>query len=123
MENNGIKFVEIPEKKFYLEGDSDSIPFLHVNQLTKIWKKYHYMNTNTPAGSPNVFEQERAITAENFIQKSSFKGGTIPPKGSMEGYLAFEYPKSPPSGFNLYVKDIQIGRKTINFNFKFRAKK
>lgn len=123
IENLSEDFVEIPLKKFYLKGDNLDISFLDSNDLIKIWKHYYYINTDTPSGSPNIFEQERSIVAENFIKKSSFKTGRIPPKGSSLGIISFNSPTEFPDEFNLFINEIRFKEENLNFNFKFKIDK
>ena len=61
----------------------NGLPYTYLDRqaMMKQWRHYYYLNTNTITGAPDFMEQERAIVAENFIEKNSFQAQDIPAGG------------------------------------------
>jgi len=91
------------------------------HELVKQWRHYYYLNTNTITGAPDFMEQERAIVAEKFIEKTSFTPQDVPPGGQISGYLAV--PNVERSGL-LKVRVRNLGNRVApqDFTFHFNVK-
>lgn len=91
------------------------------DQIGEMWRKYHYLNTNTITGAPNFMEQERAIVAEHFVHQHHFRPGDVPPGGEISGYIAI--PASvDPSSVRVRVFNLGDQMTPMAFQFRFQAK-
>lgn len=104
-----------------IQSSFNGLPYemLDRNALIKQWRHYYYLNTNTITGAPDFMEQERAITAEHFIEKVGFEAQDIPAGGELSGFIAV--PALESSG-NLRIRVRNLGPNAQDFVFNFSAK-
>jgi len=121
---NTDKSVDVAAKRCNLFSESDPQPVysMYFTDMAKLWREYYYLNTYTITGSPNIFEQQKGIEAENYILKTAFKGGTIPPGKTIEGFIAFPKASILPQKLLLQPGDIYFDNQLINFKFMFHTK-
>ena len=118
--NNEGRVLNADQLKIQVSMNGLPYSYLDANNLTKQWRHYHYLNTNTITGAPDFMEQERAIVAEKHINKHSFKPTDLPPGGQNHGLIAI--PSLEKAG-NLRIQVSHMGKRTPqNFVFDFQAK-
>ncbi len=118
--NNEGRVLNADQLKIKVSMNGLPYTYLDANTLTKQWRHYYYLNTNTITGAPDFMEQERAIVAERYINKHSFKAQDLPPGGQAHGIIAI--PALEKAG-NLRIQVSHMGQRTPqNFVFDFQAR-
>ncbi|MBC7543729.1 MAG: hypothetical protein H7338_13465 [Candidatus Sericytochromatia bacterium] len=89
--NTGRDAVDVPYRRLRLiyPNPLNSRSAMGLTDLKGPWGRYLSWAVAPPAGNPMFFEQEIANQAERFLNTKLFPGGTIPPGGNKEGYVAF----------------------------------
>jgi hypothetical protein len=62
---------------------------MNLAEIKAPWGRFLSYAVAPPEGVPRFFDQEVANRAEAFLAARTFTGGTIPPGGSRQGYVAF----------------------------------
>lgn len=124
IKNNGSGPVFAQNLNIHVSLNGMPANYLGKNEMSEIWRHYHYLNTNTITGAPNFMEQERAIRAEKYLDKHAFNPNDIPPGGEISGYIAVE--KMADIGqlrFNISNLQPGLSMDSFAFAFNFNSKK
>lgn len=100
----------------------NGLPYTYLDRqaMMKQWRHYYYLNTNTITGAPDFMEQERAIVAENFIEKNAFQAQDIPAGGQTSGLIAI--PALEQSGsLKVRIRHLGNGNSPEDFVFRYNA--
>lgn len=121
IQNNEGRAIEADQLKIQVSFNGLPYEYLDQNALIKQWRHYYYLNTNTITGAPDFMEQERAITAEHFIEQNSFQAQDIPAGGELNGLIAV--PALQQSGLLKFrIRNLSSGGTIQDFVFSFNAK-
>jgi hypothetical protein len=101
--NAGRDAVDVPYRhlKLLYPNPMRSRTAMTISDIKGPWGRYLSWAVAPPQGNPLWFEQEIANQAERYLNKNVFAGGTIPPGGSKEGYVAFAKSDKITSGVML----------------------
>jgi hypothetical protein len=89
--NTGTTAVDVPLQRVRLVFPNalSTRPALSMSELKAPWGRFLSYAVAPPEGVPRQFDLEVAQRAEQFLASKSFAGGTIPPGGFRQGYVAF----------------------------------
>jgi hypothetical protein len=91
--NTGTAAVDVPLNRVRLVFPNalDTRTAMTMSDLKAPWGRFLSYAVAPPEGVPRFFDQEVANRAEQFLAGKTFVGGTIPPGGSRQGYVAFAH--------------------------------
>ncbi|PKL76172.1 MAG: hypothetical protein CVV27_11620 [Candidatus Melainabacteria bacterium HGW-Melainabacteria-1] len=119
IQNNEGRAIEADQLQIQVSLNGLPYEMLDRNKLIKQWRHYYYLNTNTITGAPDFMEQERAISAEHFIEKTGFQPKDIPAGGELSGLIAV--PALQSAG-TLRFRIRNLGPNPQDFTFNFNAR-